>query len=444
MRGAAARAHRHALRVIFFELSRFWIVTKLQEGPSVNFVSVGDGRGAALIPSTMTRTVVFANNKGGVGKSTLSTNLAAAYALKYPNREILFVDMTLTRSISSLLLGDATVFSMASIISMLSTVKRRRENAMRFSVGSIPVLAVFMYAFSLPFAVMTLIGYLVLLYLYLYKYALRIVDPTKYSSRSTLFPNLSVLVGGETLANISRDFPWKVACSEWHIPASVNLVIIDIDNTLDDYARWAMSVANDIVIPTRSVRQGSRGKVPPHPTPPHPRSTQASRKKPRDWLFLAHSLNEFDFERLGVDPRNNSLFEFVEKLKLPKLRYKCVIFNRVRCAQNLHADTAVAPESHSLEAAEGEDASDDGVDAPEFKLYAQDEQQRNRLAGLFRSRIGGGHKVAHMREISGNLMNMAITQKLPIVKLSVSRSMNETLQSAIDNLTRVAVKTFDS
>ena len=136
----------------------------------------------------------------------------------------------------------------------------------------------------------------------------------------------------------------------------------------------------------------------------------------------------------------------MEKLKLPKLRYKCVIFNRVRCAQNLHADSVVAPESHSLEATPRDaDASDDAeVDAPEFKLYAQDEQQRNRLAGLFRSRIGVGHKVAHMREISGNLMNMAITQKLPIVKLSVPRSMNETLQSAIDNLTRVALKIFDS
>ena len=131
----------------------------------------------------MTRTVVFANNKGGVGKSTLSTNLTAAYALARPKSEILFLDLTLTRSISSLLLGNAKVFSMASIIAMLSTVKRRRENAFKLSIISLPVLALCLYAMSLVKAVVVLIAYLALMYLYLCKYALRTVNPMLYSSR---------------------------------------------------------------------------------------------------------------------------------------------------------------------------------------------------------------------------------------------------------------------
>lgn len=77
----------------------------------------------------MTRTVVFANNKGGVGKSTISCNLAAVTARLLPDKRILYIDLTLTESISKILLGDATPASMSKVLGLLSEVRTRRATA---------------------------------------------------------------------------------------------------------------------------------------------------------------------------------------------------------------------------------------------------------------------------------------------------------------------------
>lgn len=47
----------------------------------------------------------FYNNKGGVGKTTLCSNIAAAYAEKHPERQVLVVDMCPQANISQFLLG---------------------------------------------------------------------------------------------------------------------------------------------------------------------------------------------------------------------------------------------------------------------------------------------------------------------------------------------------
>ncbi|MBC6418343.1 MAG: ParA family protein [Prochloron sp. SP5CPC1] len=48
------------------------------------------------------------NNKGGVGKSTIVFNLAARYAERYPERQILVLDLCPQTNSTMMLLGGGT------------------------------------------------------------------------------------------------------------------------------------------------------------------------------------------------------------------------------------------------------------------------------------------------------------------------------------------------
>jgi cellulose biosynthesis protein BcsQ len=51
----------------------------------------------------------FYNNKGGVGKTTLSSNVASVYAKKHPNTQVLVIDMCPQANISQFLLGGGNL-----------------------------------------------------------------------------------------------------------------------------------------------------------------------------------------------------------------------------------------------------------------------------------------------------------------------------------------------
>lgn len=51
----------------------------------------------------------FYNNKGGVGKTTLSCNISAMYAKKHPNTQVLVIDMCPQANISQFLLGGGNL-----------------------------------------------------------------------------------------------------------------------------------------------------------------------------------------------------------------------------------------------------------------------------------------------------------------------------------------------
>ena len=330
-------------------------------------------------------TVVFTCNKGGVGKSTLSTNTVASYAKRHPDKRILYIDLTFTNSISSYLLGDAEPASMSEALDMMGQVKRRRDRARRQAAYGLPVLCVLLY--MLPPSLVLLCAAMTAAYAYYAFYALfskklAKVDASILAARSSLFPNLMVLVGGETLARASRDFPWQMAAQEWVPPSDTDLVVIDIDNTLDDYARWAFSIATGLVVPL--------------------------------------GLNHFDFERLSVDPRNGALFDFAEQVGNKQLKYKAVIFNRVR----LQADLK-----------EGE-SDPEGY---EFKVAKAEAGLRDDLIAKFRSRVGTDFAPCMVREFAGKVISEMHKRRRPICMVDDFDSAT----AASKNLDMVADRIFE-
>ena len=320
----------------------------------------------------MTRSFAFCSNKGGVGKSTLSTNVAAAYALAHPKETILYCDLTFTKSISNILCGSSTPSSMMGVIHMMSAIKRRRESARQLMMPALPLLAGFVYMLPLFPCILFLGAAGALAYAYVFKYVFQRVDPLASATASTLANNLKVLVGGETLAAASKEFPWETAVNEWTVPASVDVVIFDLDNVLDSYAKFALMVSNHVIIPS--------------------------------------SLNLMDFDRLCIDPRNNSVFDFI--LGLPKKHrptVKGVVFNRVKCMAN---------------------DADDGND---FKISASDATLRDKLIGMFRAKIPV-ETFALMRELPPSTIFSMLDANRPIAMLADTKPF----ESAKENLRRLA------
>jgi cellulose biosynthesis protein BcsQ len=324
----------------------------------------------------MTRTFSFCSNKGGVGKSTLSTNLAAAYALAHPEETVLYCDLTFTESISNLLCGETKQASMMGVIHMMSGIRRRRESAKKFAWVAIPVFAGVVYILPLAPAILFLIAFVVMVYAYVFKYVLQRVDPLAASCTSSLAKNLHVLVGGETLAAASKEFPWETAVKEWNVPSSVDVVIFDLDNVLDEYARFALMVSNHVIIPS--------------------------------------SLNLKDFKRLCVDYRNNSIFDFLNGLPAKQRpTVKGVIFNRVKCFK---------------------EETDD--DQGEFQITASDASLRDQLIGLFGAKTPV-HTFSLMRELPPSTIFAMLDASKPIPMLPSNKaydSAKENLKRLANNL----------
>lgn len=324
----------------------------------------------------MTVSVVFASTKGGVGKSTLSTNVCAAFAKMYPNKNILYCDLTLTRSLSKILLGDTAPSSMMTVIDKMRVREINKSRALKFTLASIlPVIGI-----AITMAWVRALGLLCTYGLAIYWKFLRpikqTVNPWELAAQSSLAPNLRALVGGDLLARAAKTFPWKTAINEWKVPANVHLVIWDIDNTLDDYATFALSVSNKVCIPA--------------------------------------SLNLFDFERLVVDPRNNPLFGFIAALP-PKTRpvYSTVIFNRLRCVKN----------------------AEDGLG--EFEISAADRSLREELETRF-TEHGNFEHFTIMRELAPTILSAMYAQKTPIIFLKQTPQLGSALEGAKQNLETIA------
>lgn len=324
----------------------------------------------------MTRSVVFASNKGGVGKTTLSTNVCAAYVKANPGKKVLYCDLTLTRSLSKILLGETAPSSMMTVIDKMRIREKKREKAIKFTLASIiPMVAISM-TFSWSYCFFLMGVYVLAIHIAFFRAIKQVVNPWELAAKSTLAPNLRVLVGGDMLAKVSRSFPWKTAINEWHVPAEVDVVIWDLDNTLDDYATFAMSVSHKIIIPA--------------------------------------SLNLDDFERLVTDPRNNALFSFVQDLPA-KLRptYSTVIFNRLKVLKNAENATA------------------------EFEISAGDQSLRETLETRF-AENGQFEHFTVMRELAPTLLNAMYSQKLPIVYLKPTSQLTSAYEGACQNLNNIA------
>jgi cellulose biosynthesis protein BcsQ len=57
------------------------------------------------------KTFVLWNNKGGVGKSTLTFNIVCEYAYQFPDRKFLVLDMCPQANSSAFFFGGAGLFS---------------------------------------------------------------------------------------------------------------------------------------------------------------------------------------------------------------------------------------------------------------------------------------------------------------------------------------------
>lgn len=334
----------------------------------------------------MTRTFVVCNNKGGVGKSTVSSNICAVLSRLHKDKSILYVDLTLTKSISTILLGDAPVKSMSTVLSQLGEVRSRRRIARSVGFYSIPAISAAIYLLPLEASIGALVAYALFMYLLFFKYALKEVNPIQYASKSTLYENLSVLVGGETLSNLPKDFPFDIAKKEWKVPPDVDYVIIDLDNILnDDYAKWALSVADEAIVPM--------------------------------------SLSTFDFDRLCTDPRNGALFEVLEQMGRSAPRISSIVFNRLR----VHA-------SYSED--------DENPNDHEFKLSRDEDDLLEAINKMIESRIGDRHSVSLMREMPPGIIASMLNESVPVDKIKKNNNNRKTLENSIQNLEHIVDKVF--
>lgn len=295
---------------------------------------------------------LFANNKGGVGKTTLSTNFAAALAKADEGRDVLYVDLTFTKSTSQILLGDAPPVSFVTVLDGFYRSKATRDGLVWSVWLAFIATAVALKLSGVRVGAAVALAFIGYLYYMVTRVLLRRSNPLGHAAASTLLPNLKVLTGGESLARFANaPFPWKMALREWKVPAGTH-VVIDIDNTLDDFARFGVSLATQIIVPM--------------------------------------SLSPADFDRLCVDPRNQSLFDFARSLgATPRLVH--LVVNRVRCTNN--------------------DRDDDG----RFGVTAADADAVTSLRRRFENKVGHEVRVSAVREIPPSAMNHMHAARLPFV-----------------------------
>jgi hypothetical protein len=267
---------------------------------------------------------------------------------------------------------------------LMGGAKRRRDQMRWGGIYSAPVMCALLYAMGPTMGALLLAAYACAGATLFARGGPTRVDAGKHAAQSSAFPNLSVLVGGSTLADTSRDFPWRVAAAEWLVPNAFDIVVIDIDNVMDDYARWALTVATDLIIPM--------------------------------------GLNVFDFERLCVDPREGGLFPTVITLNNTKLKYRAVILNRVKCYKNLT-----------------EEDEPGLVDEYEFHVATAERTMRDRLLDKFRGQIGHGFVPCMMRELSGKIVTESQQLGRPICLLDQA---DKATAAATANLELIANKIF--
>lgn len=318
----------------------------------------------------MPRSLVFLNNKGGVGKSTLAVNLSAAYAHAHPDKTVLFVDLTLTKSLARHLLGDAPPARSADLLRALGLRRATRRRALFWAASLFPFAAALSYVRVVPGTVALLA--LAALVWFRTRRGAR-VDVLALAATSTHAPNLRVLVGGETLVPAAGALRWREAVAEWAAPAA-DLVVFDLDNVLDDLARFATGVAAFVVVPA--------------------------------------SLNMFDFDRLCVDPRNGGLFEFLATLpagRRPALG--AVIFNRLRVVG--------------------------GDDNGDFAVSAADRALQEELEARFAEK-GEVGRFARMRELAPSVVRAMLDRATPVAFLPPTTQLGAALEAARGTLAALA------
>ena len=286
----------------------------------------------------------------------------------------------MTKSISNVLLGDAPPQSMSVVLDQLSEVNANRKHLRTMGIYLFPAIVPMLY--YLP--IVTLLISAAIVYYGVFKYVRKTVNPMTFGAKSTLYSNMTVLVGGETLAHMPNKFPYKIAKDEWHVPPGVDIVVIDIDNVLnDDYARWAFSVADEVVVPM--------------------------------------SLSVFDFERLNSDPRNGALFDILEQMGPRAPRVKALVFNRLRVHSQLK----------------------EPVDAgAEFNLSFDEQVLLDSITEKAAERIGNTYSVGLVREMPPSLMAVMLKERIPIDQITDSKNKGA-LENAKNNIERIASKVFD-
>ena len=274
-------------------------------------------------------------------------------------------------------MGDAPFAPTLAVVERMCAQQKHRRRAIWLITVTGPA-AVLMAYLGRAFGAGLFACYVITMVWYYRRRAARKANPLDMSAVSSLAKNMHVLVGGETLARAAPHFDWKVAVSEWTVPATVDVVVFDVDNVLDDFARFAFAVSQGVVVPA--------------------------------------TLNMFDFERLCVDPRNNPLFDFLHDMPAKKRpAIAGVVFNRVKCVAN---------------------QSDD--EAETFGISASDRGLREKVEARFAEK-GTVGSYAMVRELPPSVMNAMFDQRKPIAMLE---NMGATLDGAKENFARVAKTLF--
>lgn len=383
-------------------------------------------RREARCPRARPHVVAFANNKGGVGKSTLAAALAAAHAADNPDDRVLFLDLTATAGPAATLLGGAKAAPAGPVVWPLVRPPGVVRAALAWTLVAVCVTAAALRLLAEGELRLTHVALCAAVGAAACRAALATVawakppDPLATAVASNALPNLLVLGGepesaagprlraapapaGPGLLRRAAAFLCGAAArlvrctrsrqpaagpdpatrrrSRWpwasrHASKGVALVVIDVDNVLDAYAHWAARVADAVVVPA---------------------STSAA-----------------DAARLESDPRNGALLPLLHALGTP---VAAVIFNRLRC-------TGAGCGS-------------------EFAVSAAEAAARDEVFARLAPRVGPACHIAAVRELPAGMLAESCASGTPLVCLhKCSGVSQETLAAAKDNLRQVAAVVF--
>jgi cellulose biosynthesis protein BcsQ len=276
-----------------------------------------------------TRYVAVGNNRGGSGKSTTISCIAAQCALN--GQRVLYVDLTLTDASWKSVAGGTVETNDVPLSSELivstqeasaravhekfdaAATKYTQRKLWAGALGflmlpgfDLPVAA--FWACIVVSAIFTACAHLVDR-AFRSRYSVANVPDLTFvvPATSRLCTNLSYFAGGKTLKSAAMSgFDWKALAYQWKSGmcaprakdgSAFDVVFFDVDNTIDDLARFAFAMSDCIVVPT--------------------------------------SLAEADFRRLEEDPRNGSLFDELELLPADlKPTHLIIVANRLRVSSN--------------------------------------------------------------------------------------------------------------
>lgn len=287
-------------------------------------------------------TVTFASNRGGVGKSTLS--LLVAHVFSETARTV-FLDLTASATAPSKHTTSACAMHVLEVLSASPSTSVPMAFLAAAIVWSVVVRT------SL---VLSLCGVSLLLALSVLSYVTQSTPPLRLEDFAKFERPTGLQVIPST-GMIPRNFePYvKGAVRAWKVPEEW-IVVIDLDNTIDHVARFAVEVADVVVIPS--------------------------------------TFSTADYQRIRHDPRNGSILDTTARLN--KLVF--ALFNRV-----------------SMKSKERPAHSD-----WEFTLSKSDETMRDEIMRMFREDVPENRLVGFgmMKEIPGSVRTLLADQ--PITRRS--------------------------